>query len=194
MIGSRVPTNKRSSRSRAAPSTTWRDDMASALEPVSEALVATARLTAEQQRADAVEGVRVELSTARAEADRLLAEARVQGASAAELVASLQLVEAHRQAREMVLGARRRAYEALREDAIGALALRATTTEGRMLTDRLSALVEERLGRDISIDQAERDVLVVEAQSGNRRAAIGPAMLIDHVLLAMAEEVEELWA
>jgi len=168
--------------------------MASALEPVSEALVATARLAAEQQRADAIEDVRVELSRARAEADRLLAEARVQGASAAELVASLQLVEARRQAREMVLGARRRAYEALREDAIGALALRATTTEGRMLADRLSALIEERLGRDTSIDQAERDVLVVEAQSGNRRAAIGPAMLIDHVLLSMAEEIEELWA
>ncbi len=194
MIGSSIPTKKRSSRTRAAPSTTGRDDTTSALEPVSEALVATARLRAEQQRADAIEDVRVELSRARAEADRLVAEARVQGASAAELVASLQLVEARRHAREMVLGARRRAYEALRQDAIGALALRATTTEGRMLADRLSALVEERLGRDASIDQAQRDVLVVEAQSGSRRAAIGPAMLIDHVLLSMTEEVEELWA
>jgi len=168
--------------------------MGSALEPVSEALVAAARLRAEQQRADSIEDVRVELSRAHAEAHRLLAEARVQGASAAEWVASLQLVEARRQAREMVLGARRQAYEALRQDAIGALALRATTTEGRMLTDRLSALVEARLGRDASFDQAERDVLVVEAQSGNRRAAIGPTMLIDHVLLSMTEEVEALWA
>ncbi len=168
--------------------------MASALEPVSEALVAAARRRAEQQRADAIEDVRIELSRAHAEAHRLVAEARVQGASAAEWVASLQLVEARRQAREMVLGARRRAYEALRQDAIERLALRARTTEGRMLTDRLSALVEERLGRDVSIDEAERDVLVIEAQSGNRRATIGPTVLIDHVLLSMTEEVEGLWA
>ena len=187
-------TRTRSPRSGAAPSVTWRDDMASALEPVSEALVAAARRRAEQQRADAIEDVRVELSRAHAEADRLLAQARVQGASAAEWVALRQLVEARRQAREMVLGARRRAYEALRQDAVETLTLRATTTEGRMLTDRLSALVEARLGRDASIDEAQRDVLVVDAQSGNRRVAIGPTMLIDHVLLSMTEEVEELWA
>jgi len=168
--------------------------MASALEPVSEALVETARLRAEQQRADAIEDVRVELSRAHAEARRLLAEARVQGASAAGWIASLQLVEARREAREMVLRARRRAYEALRRDAIGALERRANTTEGRMLIDQLSALVEERLGGDASIDRAEHDALVVEARSGNRRAAIGPTMLIDHVLLSMTEQVEGLWA
>ncbi|MDR3647863.1 MAG: hypothetical protein P4L20_02130 [Acidimicrobiales bacterium] len=168
--------------------------MASALEPVSEALVEKARLGAEQQLADASEDVRVELSRAHAEARRLLAEARAQGASAAESVASLQLVEARRDAREMVLRARRRAYEALRHDAIGALERRAKTTEGRMLIDQLSALVEECLGGDAPIDRAEHGALVVEARSGNRRVAIGPTMLIDHVLLSMAEQVEGLWA
>jgi len=178
----------------AAPSITWREGMVSALEPVSETLIATARQRVEEDRARVQEDMRVELARAHAEAARLLAEARAEGASAAEWIASFQLTAARRLARETVLGARRRVYETLRRDAIEALARRTSTTEGQLLVRQLSSLVDERLGGGASVHRVGPDTVTVEAESGNRRMAIGPALLIDHVLLSMAEEIEGLWA
>lgn len=168
--------------------------MMSDLRPTSEALVETARQHVAQQGADATEDVRVELSRAQTEAHRLVAQARMQGKDAAERIASLQLRDARREAREMVLEAQRRVFETLRHDAITALELRALTSEGRMLAERLSALVAQRLGGGARVDVAGSDLLVVEAQSGNRRVVIGPPMLVDQVLWSMTEEVENLWA
>ncbi|MGO9342066.1 MAG: hypothetical protein ACLP6E_06045 [Acidimicrobiales bacterium] len=171
-----------------------RDDMASAVAPVSEALIEAARRRAEQTRMRVEEDARAELARAHAQAESMLAQARADGVSAAERIASLQLAEARRHAHETILAARRRAYETLRSDAIEALVRRSTTTEGRNLAHRLSALVEQRLGGVASIRHVEPDPLEVEAESGNRRAAIGPASLVDHVLLSMTEEVAGLWA
>jgi len=173
--------------------------MAPALEPVSDALVETALEHAGQLRDMATEQARTELAAAHAEAERLVAQARAEGAEAADWIASLQLAEARREARETVLEARRRAYETLRRQAIEALDRRATTPEGRLLAERLSALVRGRLGPDASqVETSVRgtghDGLALEAQSGNRRAAIGPRLLVDHVLLSMSKEIEELWA
>jgi len=165
-----------------------------ALDPVREALVEMALQRAEQVRARAMEESRAELARARAEADRLLGQARAEGISAAEWIASLQLAAARREAHETVLHARRRAYERLRREAVDALVQRATSTEGRKLAERLSALVGERLGDDASVHRSGPNSLVVEARSGRRRAAIGPTSLVDHVLLSMTGEIEGLWA
>jgi vacuolar-type H+-ATPase subunit E/Vma4 len=170
------------------------DDMASATAPVSEALIEAARRRAEEALARATEDARTELVRAHAQAESLLAQARADGTSAAERIAALQLAATRREAHETVLAARRHAYEMLRHDAIEALIRRSSTTEGRNLADRLSALVEERLGGAAAVRPVEPDPLAVEAESGNRRAAIGPTSLVDHVLLSMTEEVERLWA
>jgi vacuolar-type H+-ATPase subunit E/Vma4 len=161
---------------------------------VCEALVESATRRAAQVRARATEETRAQLARAQAEADRLLAQARAEGISAAQWFASLQLAAARREAHETVLDARRCAYERLRRKAVDALVQRASSTEGRMLAERLSALVAERLGDDASVHRSDPDSLVVEARSGKRRVAIGPASLVDHVLLSMTDEIEGLWA
>ncbi len=186
-------------RTRSAGSDSPRDDarrydITQVLDPVCEALVEMALQRAEQVRAMATEETHAELARAHAEADRLLAQARAEGISAAEWIASLQLAAARREAHERVLHARRCAYERLRREAVDALVQRATSTEGRMLAERLSALVSERLGDDASVQRSGPDSLVVEARAGKRRAAIGPASLVDHVLLSMTDEIEGLWA
>ncbi len=168
--------------------------MATALEPVSEALIEAARQRAGKVRASATEDIRTETARAHAQAERILVQAKAEGAAAAAWLSSLQLAAARREAHETVLGARRRAYQMLRHDAIEALRSRGATEEGRRLVDRLSALVGERLGDDAPVHMAGADPLVVEAQFGNRRATIGPASLVDHVLLSMTDEVEGLWA
>ncbi len=171
-----------------------RDDMASALAPVYEALIEAARERAEQTRTTATGDARADLARAHAQAESMLAQARTDGVSAAERIGSLQLAEARRQAHETVLAARRRVYETLRNETIEALVRCSSTTEGRNLADRLSALVQDRLGGAAAIHHVEPDPLEVEAESGNRRAAIGPTALVDHVLLSMTEEVAGLWA
>ena len=130
---------------------------------MSEALVEMALQRAEQVRAMATEETHAELARAHAEADRLLAQARAEGISAAG-VDRLAAVgrRTSRGARE---GAPRRrcAYERLRREAVDALVQRATSTEGRRLVERLSALVSERLGDDASVQRSGPDSLVVEA-------------------------------
>jgi vacuolar-type H+-ATPase subunit E/Vma4 len=187
-------TSIRSSGSDSSRNAAPRCDITPAVDPVCEALVEIALQHAEQVRARAIEEARAELASAHTEADRLLARARVEGISAAERIASLQLAAARREAHETVLHAQRCAYERLRNEAVDALVHRATSTEGRMLAERLAALVGERLGIDASVHPSGPDPLVVEARSGKRRASIGPASLVDHVLLSMTDEIEGLWA
>ncbi len=195
MTAGNVTTKTRPSRFGGARAVGRRDDMASAVAPVSEALIEAARRRAEQS-ADEGGGRRARRAREGARARPTACWRRLAPtvSSAAERIASLQLAEARRHAHETILAARRRAYETLRSDAIEALVRRSTTTEGRNLADRLSALVEQRLGGVASIRHVEPDPLEVEAESGNRRAAIGPASLVDHVLLSMTEEVDGLWA
>jgi len=194
MTGGLPATKVRPNRSRAAKALHRPEDVTSFLEPVSDALLESARRQAEQQLAQAIEDARGELSRARAEAERLVAEAQAQGASAAEWIASLQLAEVRREARETILGARRRAYETLRRKALAALEERQGTPEGLMLVDWLSSMVNDRLGGGASVRRAGTDFLDLEAQSGNRRITVGPTLLVDHVLLSMTRELEELWA
>lgn len=178
-----------------ASSNSWRQALIKGLSPVSDTLVEWARRTAADEGAHAEDDVRLDMARVHAEIDRILARARSEGAEAAKWIAALQLAAARRQAREMVLGVRQRTYQTLRREAIEALVARASTTEGQMLVDRLSAGVSERLGGDVHINRSGPGALVVEAESesGLRRAAIGPAALVDYVLSSMTEEVEELW-
>jgi vacuolar-type H+-ATPase subunit E/Vma4 len=168
--------------------------IAAALRPVSDTLLRSAQQRADEHRAAAREQVVLEVQNARSEAGQLLADARAEGAAAAEWIASRHLAAARREAREIVLGAQRSIYETLRREAIAALARHAGTPEGRMLAGRLSALVDERLGDGAPVHREHPEDLSVEAESGNRRAGIGPSALIDHLLVSTVEEIEGLWA
>ena len=167
--------------------------MAAGLEPVRNALAESARRNVADERARVEDEVRLDMARVHVEVDGILARARTEGAGAAGWIAALQLAAARRDAREMVLGARRRVYQSLRREAIDAIEARASTPEGQMLVERLSVLVSERLGGDARVNRTGPGTLAVEAESGLRRAAIGPASLVDYVLSSMTEEVEGLW-
>ena len=146
--------------------------MASALEPVFEALVATARTesgTTACRRDRGRPSQAIEEHTPRHTASWRKHEFKVLRRPSGSRHCNRSR---HRRCTVMVLGARQKAYEALRQGAIGALALRATTTEGRMLTDRLSALVKARLGRQTYqlIKGQSANVLWSRAWAGNRRS------------------------
>lgn len=188
---------KTSSRSKGASNAiapTGPRGVEASLEPLSEALVTAARARADDLRAAASEDVRRELSRARSEAERILEDGRLQGVAAAEWIATLRNSAARHQARETVLSAQRRALDKLRQHAIDALVDRAGTPEGRKLSDRLSAHLSERLGRDVQVHREGSSVLELVAESGSRRAFIGPEALVDDVLSSMAEVLEGLWA
>ncbi len=167
--------------------------LAQALEPVCEALLASARRRAEDVRCAATEYVRNELSKAHAEAERIVGEARTRGIDAGEWIALSRLSAARREAHEAVLAARRRAFEQLRRETIEALVDRASTPEGRMLSDRLRVLMGERMGSDALVNTETSAAFEMTAESGNRRASIGPETLVDQVLSTMTPAIEELW-
>lgn len=168
--------------------------MVAYLRPVSDALVSSARRSADELISASDADALSELTRARAEADRLVAEARSQGESAARWMAELQLAEARRQAREMILGARRRAYETLRRESLAALERHARTPEGRKLAERLESVVGDRIGAGASVSRTGSEFYGFEARSHDRRAVVGPMLLVDHVIMSMTDEVQELWA
>lgn len=165
-----------------------------ALGPVVEAILASARSEAEDVRAAAAADERVELSKAHGEAVRTVDQGRAQGVSAAAWISSLQLAAARREARQIVLAARRRAYEKLRHDAVEALVRRSSTPEGRALSRRLAVLVGELIDAHVPEEGEGFSGLELEVESVGRRVSIGPEALVDHVLSTMSEEVEALWA
>jgi vacuolar-type H+-ATPase subunit E/Vma4 len=164
-----------------------------ALAPVVDALILTAEARAAAAHAEAREAARIELTRARAEARQLLAEARAEGTKAAVQEGVARVALARREALGIVLAARRVAYETLRQDAVEALVRHSATPEGRLLAERLLALVGERVGPGASVQLVERDGLEAQAECGNRRAALGPDALVDQVLASLATEVGVLW-
>lgn len=185
-----APGNPRlTSRRRASPTT-----VATAVAPVGEALLDDARRHAATASAAAEHDAEAELARARDEASAILDEARADGARAAAQRADAEVAAAHREARGVVLAARREAYLTVRRRALEALAQRGGTPEGRRLGDLLEALARERVGPTPTVRRSGPGDLDVVAASGNRRAAIGPAELVDRSLRVLADQVATLWA
>lgn len=168
--------------------------MREALEPVAGALVAAAHDAARTERALAETDARAQIAEGRAQAEAFLAEARAEGTEAATQRSALQLAVSRREAQEIVLAARLRVYEALRNDAIEALELRADAPEGRLLGERIAALVLERVGAPATVRRFGPGRLAAVAKTGSRQAVLGPAALVDRALVLLAEEIEALWA
>jgi vacuolar-type H+-ATPase subunit E/Vma4 len=168
--------------------------MQASLVPVADAIVDAALARAQATRSVAAEDARAELARARQEAARILDEARSDGTAAAAATAASQLTIARREARETVLAARRRAYETLRGGAVTALVQQAATPDGRRLAGRLQALVRDRVGASASVHAAGPGNLGAVAESGNRRAELEPAELVDQALESLGARIAALWA
>jgi len=168
--------------------------MAADLGPVVDALVDAARTRAQAVSVAADHDVAAELAQAHDAAERILGEARADGTRAAEQRAARQLAGARREAREVVLAARRAAYETLRRQAIEALERHGATPAGRQLGELLETMARARVGTQCTVSRSGRGALGVLATSDHRRAAIGPATLVDWALQARATQVESLWA
>lgn len=164
-----------------------------ALAPVAEGLLGAAAAGARRTRAAADADVDAEIASARAKAAHLVAEARAEGERAAARIAASQLTAARQGAREAVLAARRQTYENLRRDAVDALVRAASTARAAWLGQRLAELAAERLGPAARVSRTGRGGLTAVAESGNRRAVIGPEELVDEVLATMGTQIEDLW-
>ena len=168
-------------------------DMSAALRPVELALVGLAESRARSLRMAAEDDARGLVAGARADSERILGQAREDARRLAEQVAAARLARARRDAHERVLAARSAAYAKVRLDAVEVLRQRAGTPEGRQLVDRLVAILQVRIGGSARV-RFGPEPLEVSLESGNRRAAVGPVMLVDEVLAASAAEVEVLWS
>jgi vacuolar-type H+-ATPase subunit E/Vma4 len=127
------------------------------------------------------------------EASELLATARRDGRVAGERVRASELAFARRQAREMILQAQRRAFEALRVAAHGELVRQAPSDRGQELTRLIDRSVRERVGSPVVTHPEELGPLGAQAEHQRRRAALGTLALIDAELERMPHAIEALW-
>jgi hypothetical protein len=141
------------------------DELDAALEPVRRALLDRAAADAAGTRASADDQAEALLARARAEADRLVAEARAQGAADGAVTLAASRARTRRQARAVVLAAQRRAYEELRRQA---------RQEAR------------RLVADLDLPSS--------APGEGRRISWSPDALADEGVDALGAELEKLWA
>jgi vacuolar-type H+-ATPase subunit E/Vma4 len=131
-----------------------------ALSPVRSALAEHARREGAQALADADAAVAAEQTATAAEAERILDRARAAGAADAAAFAAGERARTDREARELVLQARREEYDSLRDAArVAAAALRLAPDYAR-LRWALIACVRALLGPEaVIIDAADGGVV-----------------------------------
>ena len=163
--------------------------MDEALATVRAELLATARADAARIRADAEAAAERTLAAAREDADRIRAQARERGAADAAMMLSADRSQARRQARAMVLAARREGYESLRAAArVAVLRLRDEPGYPR-LHAALEGAARHALGRSTQIrNAADGGVL---GQRAGRRVDLSLTGFADRAVDACAARLEE---
>jgi len=164
-----------------------------AVRPVAAALIAEAERRAAEIAAAAADDVREVLDSAAREGARILDEARAEGDDAAGRTATTLLVEAQQDARHLILDARRRAYDAVRTEALAELTRRRRTSEAAELRARLAATARARLGPDATVTTGDDDCGIV-AVLGDRRVDLRSPVLVDRALRLLGPRLAELWA
>lgn len=161
------------------------------LAPLRDALLNRARQKAAATVAAADEVARATLAEARADAETLLAEARALGEQEADTVLDAQRAQAVRQARAVVLGARRAVFDDLYRQA------RTTVQELRNDPDYPATLeaLSEQLRRELGPEATIREHASggVVGQQGGRSLAFTLDDLADRIVDRLGGEIEELW-
>jgi vacuolar-type H+-ATPase subunit E/Vma4 len=198
-----VPAGSREHRGRAgriqrAASTA----VLTALEPAARALADDAARHAAALLEAASTAAAEELAAARTEADSVLEQARAEGRSLGHRRAAAELAAARRQARQIVLGAKGRAYEALRAEVLAELTRRAGTDALDALAGRIREQAASLVGAAAMVGAegvgAPRpegpEPFGTIAEMGSRRVVASPARLVDHVLRSAGPSLEQLWS
>jgi vacuolar-type H+-ATPase subunit E/Vma4 len=168
------------------------DALSDQLRPVGAALLARARADTERALGDADAEAAGVLARAEAEAEAIRAEARAQGEADAAGVLVTERARARRQARAIVLAARREIVEELRTEVWRELPqLRADPAYGRW-RDGLGTRVRRVLGADAAVSDHPDGGVVGEV--AGRRVAYTLEGLADQALEALGSDVEGLWS
>lgn len=164
-----------------------KDPLQTALEPLRAALVARARAEADRLCADAETAGGEMLAEADDEAEALLAKARAQGETDAAAMFASEMDRARRSARGVVLAAQRAAYNELRQRAI-------TAVRG-LLADparraRLATVLRSQLGDQAVIREHPDGGIVAETPDG-RSIDASIEKLVDNAVADL--DLEQLW-
>lgn len=167
--------------------------MTVAAEPLREALLEQAREGADHVLARADEQAAAKLSEAEQRGRTLVDEARAEGQTAAAITGAHEEARARRQARALVLAAKRELYEELgREARAAAHALRDGPGYPELL-ERLSAAALAQLGEEAVLEIDPVGAGGVRASSGARHVDYSLDALVDRCLERVGSTLEGLW-
>ncbi len=160
--------------------------LAAALAPVREALLASARREAEGLRSRADLAAERTIADASALAARLRGEARAQGAADAAAAVASERARAGRQAREIVLRARRDEFETLRADVRRELARVREDPDYPHARLRMINVVRGLLGSDVRLEDGDEGGVVGAAPG--RRVDCSLALFADRAVETVIAE------
>ncbi|WP_338674837.1 V-type ATP synthase subunit E [Streptomyces sp. SCSIO 30461] len=167
-------------------------DHASALAPVREELLRSARADAEEVLARAGRDAEALLDAARARAAAILDDARRHGEAEATRGRTAELTRVRRTIRARELGVRRQAYEELRRRAAERVRDLRDTADYPVIRDRLHQRARRLLGPGARVTEHPSGGFV--AQAAGCRADCSLDALAARVLDRFCAETETLWA
>jgi len=176
-------------KANAAAETAAASALAPAIAAMMDAVRSDAATAVAAASADAATGV----ERARVDAAAILAGARADGAAAAHHATIAMVTTAKREGREAILGAQRRAYEALRQGVHAALAGTIESPQGIALLARLDVLARARLGPNAIVERLDDGRIGVRATDGGRSLEVPIDRFIDHELAACHDRITALW-
>lgn len=165
---------------------------AAALAPVQSALLTRARADAGAVLDEARREADHVRAAARDRATQIIEASRAEGEAEARAAAAVALTRRRRQARDVVLAARRELFdELLRECRAGARALR-DAPDYRDVRARLTRLAVATLGPDAVVEESPDGGVV--AKAGGRRLDLTLPTLADREVERLGAGVNRLWA
>lgn len=163
------------------------DAIADALAPVRDALLAAARDSAAQLRAQADQAARDVLGQAQVEADEIRKQARDHGEVDSDELLAAERTQARRRARSVVLAAERAQYEALRAVARQAVTGLRDEPEYQAVQGRMAGSLRRLLGDEAQLQEAAGGGVVATAHG--RRADLSLDRLADRAVdVVLAED------
>ncbi|HSE72027.1 MAG TPA: hypothetical protein VLA97_14790 [Nocardioidaceae bacterium] len=162
------------------------------LAPVRESLLSRARAEADRVLADADAGAASILDGARAEADRIVATARAEGEADAAVLVGAARARARRRARALLLAARRGTYDDLRDRVLAAAPGLCEDPAYAPWRERLVARARAELGVDAEVSEHPEGGVI--ALAGARRAEYTLAGLAEQAVEALGADLESLWS